>query len=97
MRDVSACMRYVFKRRMKMCSKWYYCSIPGKHPLPGKHPCTKFQGINVAASILASKILYGYYIPGKNAHVDQNCELCLSAHGCLPGTLRYVGTCMYMA
>ena len=34
-----------------------HCSVSGKCPLLGKHPCTKFQGLNVAA-------LYAIYIPG---------------------------------
>ena len=38
-----------------------YYSVLGKRPLPDNHPCTKFQGVNVAASIL----MYGNYIPGK--------------------------------
>ena len=43
------------------CMERYYRSVPGKHPLPGKCPCTKFQGVTVAASIQT----YGIYIPGK--------------------------------
>ena len=29
------------------------------------------------------------FISRVSAHRGQNCEVCLSAHGCLPGTLRY--------
>ena len=57
-------------------------SVPDKHPLLGKRPCTAFQGVYVAASIQT----YGDYIPGKHPWC-QNCELCLSTHGCLPRIL----------
>ena len=30
---------------------YIYRSVPGNHPLPGKRPCTKFQGVTVAAFI----------------------------------------------
>lgn len=49
----------------------------------GKRPSTTSQAVNVAASCMCS--LY----PGVNAHAGQYCELCLSAHVCLPGTLQY--------
>ena len=64
-----------------------YRSVPGKRPPPGaKRPGTSFQGVNVAT--------YGSMevIPWVSAHVGQNCDLCLSAHGHLPGTLRYNNT-----
>ena len=56
-----------------------YCSVPGKCPLLGKLPYTKFQGINVAASII--------YIFWVSTHAGQNCELCLNAYGHLPRKL----------
>ena len=55
----------------------YYCSVPGKCPLPSKRPCTSFQVVNVAASIQT----YGSYVPGISAHAGQNHDVCLSAHG----------------
>ena len=30
------------------------------------------------------------HISRVSAHTGQNCKLCLSAHGCLPGTLQYL-------
>ena len=60
---------------------YMYSSVPGKRPLVllGKHQCTAFQGATVAASIQTYGIL-----------IAQNCELRLSAHGRLPGTLWYI-------
>ena len=63
----------------------YYRSVPGKSPLPGKRPCTACQGATLEASIQT----YGILIPGKHP-VGQNRKLCLSAHGHLPGILRYL-------
>ena len=62
--------------------KKQYRSVPGKCPLPSKCPCTPIQGATVAASIQT----YGILI----THAGQTYELCLSAHGCLPGTLWYL-------
>ena len=66
----------------------YYRSVLGKRPLPGKRPCTAFQGVNVAASIYTN--IWNFDPSQVSAHAGQNHELCLSAHGCLPGTLLYV-------
>jgi hypothetical protein len=67
-----------YRRNWLLSAVCYYCSVPGKGPLPGKRPCIAFQGVNVAASNFISRI---------STHVGQNRELCLSAHGHLPGTL----------
>ena len=50
------------------------------HSILGKRPCTAFQGINVAASIQ----MYESYIRA-NVCAGQNCKLCLTTHGRLPG------------
>ena len=52
------------------------------HSIPAKRPCSTFQGINVTASTQT-------YIQGKHP-CGPNRELCLSAHGRLPRTLRCV-------
>ena len=58
-------------------------SAPSKRPLPGKCPCTTFGGATIAASVQT----YGILIPGKHPCGP---KLCLSTHGHLPGTLRYM-------
>ena len=47
-----------------------------------------FQGVNV--HVAASIQTYAIYI--LSAHVGQNLEVCLSAHGHLPGILWYIQT-----
>ena len=57
-------------------------SVPDKRPLPGKCPCTTFQGTTVA--VLYKCVEFWSQV---SVHAAQTCELCLSAHGRLPGTL----------
>ena len=75
-------------RKLDTTMPCIYHSVPGKRPFPGKRPCAEFQGVTVAASIQT----YGIYIPGKRPYglKSQVMFTCLSAHGRLPGTLRYI-------
>ena len=45
---------------------------------------------NFKGSLLQLPYKHMEFISRVSAHAGQNCELCLSAHGRLPGTLRYV-------
>ena len=54
----------------------------------GKHPCSSFQGSSFYTNIwIMSRV---------SAHADQNCDVCLSAHGRLSGTLRYFSCLTYI-
>ena len=45
---------------------------------------------NFKGSLLQLPYKHMEFISRVSAHAGQNCELCLSAHGRLPGTLRYM-------
>ena len=55
----------------------------GKRPLQGKHSCTRFQSVNVAASIVQMNAIF---IPGEHA-CKPNYRVLLNTRGRLPWRL----------
>ena len=73
---VCMCVCVCVSMYVSVCMYMYVYIDPS---IPGKRPYSTFQGVNIAASMQFMSLV--------SAHVGQNCELCLSVHGRLPGTL----------